>query len=76
MSEIIFNSDDFVRNFKGNIYRIVTIGTNSETGEKLVVYKSRTDNTNIWIKPYETFIKEFCKVNYSKLVEKYKFDEI
>ena len=49
------------RHFKGNYYFVENIAYNSETGERMVVYKplyEREDGKNIWIRPEKMFLEE------------------
>ncbi len=48
MQEIIV--DKTYKHYKGNIYKIITIGKNSETLEEMIVYQSVSDG-KIWIRP-------------------------
>ena len=38
------------RHFKGNLYRVMALGKNSENMEEMVVYKSLSNN-HVWIRP-------------------------
>ena len=38
------------RHFKGNLYRFMALGKNSENMEEMVVYKSLSNN-HVWIRP-------------------------
>ncbi len=38
------------KHYKGNIYKIIALGKNSENLEEMVVYQSVKDN-QIWIRP-------------------------
>ena len=38
------------KHYKGNIYRIIAIGKNSENLEEMIVYESTKDG-QIWIRP-------------------------
>lgn len=44
------------RHYKGNIYTLICFGTNTETREKMVVYKDNQGNT--WIRPKEMFFEK------------------
>jgi len=46
-----FQPGDTVQHFKGGFYKIVAIGTNTETEEKMVVYQSLKDQ-RVWIRPW------------------------
>lgn len=58
-----FQPGDTVQHFKGGFYKIVAIGTNTETEEKMVVYQSLKDQ-RVWIRPYEP------NKNPSELIDK------
>lgn len=38
------------KHYKGNIYKIIALGKNSENSEEMVVYQS-VKNNEIWIRP-------------------------
>lgn len=47
------------RHFKGNYYFVENIAYDSETKERMVVYKplyEREDNRNIWVRPEKMFL--------------------
>lgn len=49
------------RHFKGNYYFVENIAYDSETQERLVVYKpiyNRTDDMTIWVRPEKMFLSE------------------
>ena len=54
-----FQPGDTVQHFKGGLYKIVAIGTNTETEEKMVAYQSLKDK-RVWIRPYDMFISKIC----------------
>ena len=45
------------QHYKGGFYEIIGIGTHSETGEKLIIYKSLNDN-QLWIRPKTIFLED------------------
>ena len=48
------------RHFKGNYYFVENIAYDSETQERMVVYKPlypRTDNKLIWVRPEKMFLE-------------------
>lgn len=61
------------RHFKGSLYEVLDVGTHTETGERLVIYKSIEGPTGIWVRPYDMFfetvlvnkaeVSRFTKVN-------------
>lgn len=63
-----FEVGDIVQHFKGGLYIIEAFGTNTETGENVVIYKSLTDGRT-WVRPKEMFIGETDKDKYPDLAE-------
>ena len=45
------------QHYKGGNYEALGIGTHSETGEKLVIYKALYAPYKIWVRPYEMFFE-------------------
>lgn len=49
------------RHFKGNYYFVENVAYDSETQERMVVYKplyKRADNRSIWIRPEKMFLEK------------------
>ena len=49
------------RHFKGNYYFVENVAYDSETQERMVVYKPlyhREDERNIWVRPEKMFLEE------------------
>ena len=49
------------RNFKGNYYFVENVAYDSETKERMVVYKplyEREDGRSIWVRPEKMFLEE------------------
>lgn len=57
------------RHYKGDYYIVVDIATNSETMEKMVVYRGLYKNGPLWVRPYELFIDDINKNNQVKRFE-------
>ena len=61
------------RHFKGNEYEVVGFAKDSETTEKMVIYKALYGDQELWVRPYEMFreiierdgkkIRRFSKIN-------------
>ena len=43
------------RHFKGNVYDVIGFAKHSETGEKLVIYRSVENPDEVWARPYKMF---------------------
>lgn len=49
------------RHFKGNYYFVEDVAYDSETKERMVVYKTlynREDNRQLWVRPEKMFLEE------------------
>lgn len=49
------------RHFKGNFYFVEDVAYDSETKERMVVYKplyNREDNRQLWVRPEKMFLEE------------------
>ena len=70
-----FKPGDTVQHFKGGFYKIVTIGTNTETEEKMVVYQSLKDQ-RVWIRPYDMFISKVDREKYPNAYQPYRLIKV
>lgn len=70
-----FQPGDTVQHFKGGFYKIVAIGTNTETEEKMVVYRSLKDQ-RVWIRPYDMFISKVDREKYPNADQSYRFIKV
>lgn len=66
------------RHFKGNYYFVENIGYNSETQEKMVIYKplyNREDGKSIWVRPESMFLEEISLDRPDNVThQKYRFE--
>lgn len=46
------------RHYKGDYYLVEDIAYNSETMEKMVVYRSLYDDNKLWVRPYDMFLEK------------------
>jgi hypothetical protein len=63
------------KHFKGGIYRVITIATHTETGEKMVIYKDEYDRSNVYARPMSMFLEEVDKEKYPDCLQKYRFGQ-
>ncbi len=65
------------RHFKGNYYFVEGIGYDSETQEKLVIYKplyEREDGRRIWVRPEKMFLEEIPERPDNITGQKHRFE--
>lgn len=70
-----FKPGDTVQHFKGGFYKIVAIGTNTETEEKMFVYQSLKDQ-RVWIRPYDMFISKVDREKYPNVYQPYRLIKV
>ena len=70
------------RHFKGHIYKVITIGYDSEKYEpnnpdmsRLVVYED-VNKKIVWVRPYDMFNSLVDKEKYPDIEQEYRFEEI
>ncbi|MCR5734779.1 MAG: DUF1653 domain-containing protein [Lachnospiraceae bacterium] len=61
------------RHFKGNLYQIVEIAEHTETGEKLVIYRSLTEPDKVYARELSMFMSEVDRDKYKYADQKYRF---
>ncbi len=49
------------RHYKGDYYIVEDIATNSETLEKMVVYRGLYEDSPLWVRPYNLFVDSVNK---------------
>ena len=70
-----FHPGDTVQHFKGGFYKIIAIGINTETEEKMVVYQSLKDQ-RVWIRPYDMFISKVDREKYPNAYQPYRLIKV
>lgn len=70
-----FQPGDTVQHFKGGFYKIIAIGINTETEEKMVVYQSLKDR-RVWIRPYDMFISKVEREKYPNAYQPYRLIKV
>lgn len=69
------------KHFKGNLYKVINIGYDSETiingiSKKLVIYEALYDDHKIWVRPYDMFVSKVDKEKYPDVLQEYRFELI
>ncbi len=62
------------RHFKGELYKVLCIATDSETNEEVVVYEALYGKHLIWTRPYDMFNSKVDKEKYPDETQEYRFE--
>ena len=62
------------KHYKGNFYIVEDVGTHSETGEELVLYRALYGDNKLWCRPYDLFMGEVDHQKYPNVAQKYRFE--
>ncbi len=67
MDELKING--IYKHYKGDLYLVEDISFNSETNEKMIVYRALYGESKLWCRPYDSFFDEVNKNG-----QKYRFE--
>ena len=66
--------NEIYKHFKGDYYIVEDIALNTETNEKMVIYRALYNKCKLYTRPYEMFISEVDKEKYPNVKQKYRFE--
>ena len=67
--------NEIYRHFKGNYYQIVTMATDSETNEEMVVYKAMYGEGKVYVRALDMFLSEIDRAKYPEAEGTYRFEK-
>ena len=65
--------NEIYRHFKGNLYQVKCIASDSENGHEMVVYQALYEPYGIYVRPLDMFMSETDHVKYPNASEVYRF---
>ncbi|MBR3523485.1 MAG: DUF1653 domain-containing protein [Bacilli bacterium] len=63
------------KHFKGNLYLVIDVVVDSESGRDMVLYRALYDDLKLYVRPMDMFLSEVDHDKYPEIKQKYRFEE-
>lgn len=68
--------DEVWKHFKGNLYLILSVATNTETKELFVCYRALYGDFGYYVRPLDMFLSEVDQNKYPDVEQIYRFERV